>query len=297
MRLIRSVAIAALMLGTGEQARALTFNFSVVSGDTLTSAQSAAFTAAASAWSATVTDNFTVTLQIGFRSLATGVLGQTSASLVQGSASAIRTALVADAKSADDVAAVASLANATGQLLVTTAQSKALGLGSSGSDGTIEFSSSFSFSTSRDGNGTIAGGTYDLIGIAEHEIGHVLGFISAVDGLPSPTLLDEFRYGSASNRSLTAGQNAYFSIDGGITDINNFAIGGSGNAQASHWITGTGALMDPAIAAGNTQNITALDRRAFDVIGYDLATNVPEPATLALLLPFVLAAVRSRRQV
>ena len=289
----------ALLLGLAAQpAAALTFSFSTIAGDTLTTSEAAAFRTAANAWSTYLVDPVTVVVRIGFRSLGSNILGQTAPTYVQASAAAAKTLLAADAKDATDRAAVASLATSTQtSLTLTTADARAIGFSTAaGTDGTIEFSTNYTFSDTRDANGGVASGSFDLIGIAEHEIGHLLGFDSSIDGGTGgvQTLLDQFRFAAAGTRSVTAGAAAYFSIDNGVTDINAFSVGGSGNSQASHWLQGTGAVMDPESSAGATQNIKPLDIQALDAIGYDVA--VPEPESLALLGLGLVGVLLARRR-
>ena len=126
----------------------------------------------------------------------------------------------------------------------------------------------------------------DLVGIAEHEIGHLLGFVSGVDdGSRYQTVLDWFRYGAAGQRSLTKGAPAYFSLDGGTTALASFSEGV--NDQASHWLDGTlsdgaWAVMNPEVGAGVTRDITRLDVTALDAIGWDAVSAVPLPASASL---------------
>ena len=131
----------------------------------------------------------------------------------------------------------------------------------------------------------------DFVGVVSHEIGHALGFFSGVDdvdyyslpnGPKAPddlneysevTTLDLFRYTTQSKPlfDLTPGGEPYFSLDGGQTSLGRFSSGvfnGDG-WQASHWYAGTG-LMGPYVEYDKLQTITALDRQAFDVIGWDL---------------------------
>jgi len=141
-------------------------------------------------------------------------------------------------------------------------------------DGEVQFSSTFGF----DFNPTdgVTAGTFDFIGVAIHEIGHALGFVSGVDyldyfGAPNGdgatagnaynfnqtsiySALDMFRYSTDPNNvapgtgpvlDLAAGTPSYFSVDGGKTALNGnlFATGsynGDGD-QASHWKDASGA--------------------------------------------------------
>ena len=403
-----AVAAAAATLAVCGPANAVIFNLHDTGGAAEGTQARLGFDIAAAYWSSVLTDNVTVNLDIGFRSLGPGVLGSTGSSsgslLVQN----LYGALAFDATSALDVQAVTNLTPLTpsaefgGPILavdaitsayldpatrtgidtshtmfdndgsannvvldVNTANLKALGFTTDDegndishvTDGSITFSSDFGF----DFNPTdgISGGTYDFLGVAIHEIGHALGFVSGVDtydllGEPNSPLygpaapgltyaqlfelgafgpsdigvyrvfspLDMFRYSSA-GLDLSVGADAFFSIDGGASQLfgdSRFSTGaynGDGN-QASHWIdneyatrtdpacanvvTAPIGIMNPTIGNCERGSVTALDLAAFDAIGWDVNFDVlrnaryaastaqtylafvPEPSTWAMMI-------------
>jgi hypothetical protein len=177
-------------------------------------------------------------------------------------------------------------------------------------DAELTFSSSFGFDF--DPRNGVDAGTFDFIGVAVHEIGHALGFVSGVDfydfyGYPNGpgggalgydlnntsifSALDMFRYsgdpngiapGGGPSLDLTVGTNSYFSIDGGLTALfgNGFSTGaynGDGR-QASHWKEdppcniGDG-IMDPTFCFGQLGVVTSTDLAAFDAFGWNLSID------------------------
>lgn len=192
------------------------------------------------------------------------------------------------------------------------ANAKAVGLlaaNDAGTDASITFSTGFTWDF--DNSDGVDAGHQDFVGVAVHEIGHALGFNSgvdlvdaAIDGIPGATApfdqpfdidgfavytgLDMFRYTAAGVHNLGAGAAAYFSIDGGTTNLALFSTGrnnGDGQ-QASHWKDNMGlGIFDPtANPAGQTNPVSALDLQSLDVIGWDLAAVVPEPSSLTMLI-------------
>jgi hypothetical protein len=97
--------------------------------------------------------------------------------------------------------------------------------------------------------------------------------------------LDLFRYSAAGVRNMDYGEiesgrivPKYFSIDGGTTKVADFSSGldmynyGDGY-QASHWKNGSTAIMNPTLSLNTRRNVAALDLRAMDVIGWDIAST------------------------
>ena len=155
-------------------------------------------------------------INVIFTTLSSGIPGHSSQTESVLNYSTVRAALVADAKSANDITAAGSLpassiplyingtsdnSNGSGSLVpyldnnnnsgnnttvrITTANRKALGLlatNATGVDAGITFNSSFSFDFNPPADG-ITASQYDFVGIATHEIGHALGVESGVDVL------------------------------------------------------------------------------------------------------------------
>ncbi|OLP16508.1 hypothetical protein BST81_21030 [Leptolyngbya sp. 'hensonii'] len=328
-----SLSLMAGMTVLATRVQALTFNF--IYDPTLDPNALAGFQAAGQIWSSYLLDDVTVNLEIGFSDLGTDVLAQASSIESLYSYTAFRQALFDDITSDQDAIAVSSLANGPsidllingtadnpagpGSLLpyvdndggtnnslisLTNANAKALGLldaNGTAIDASITFSSAFNWDFDRSDGITLD--VFDFVGIAVHEIGHALGFLSGVEALDTNlsnpngpfsddafqfvTPLDLFRY---STQSTTAGvvdwtadnRDKYFSLDQGVTSLGGFSTGsdfGDGQ-QSSHWKDSLGlGIMDPTIAPGELAEVTDLDLLAFDVIGWDEAEppkSVPE---------------------
>ncbi len=207
---------------------------------------------------------------------------------------------------------------------INTAQLKALGVvptyapsNPGGRDGSVSFSTLFTWDFDRSDG--ITPGAIDFVGVAAHEIGHALGFRSGVDladvnalpGLAPPgvrglnsiawgTVLDLYRYGSfggVQTLDWSIGGTPCISVDAGancVAPLSTGRLNGDGR-QASHWkddtllgISPPIGLMDPTASGPGGirpfQVITEADLLAFDVIGYDLASVVPEPGSWAMML-------------
>ncbi|MBA4217660.1 MAG: NF038122 family metalloprotease [Proteobacteria bacterium] len=344
-----ALALALALVAAAPQAQAVDFVLTDVGTTPMSAQQYAGFQAAANFWSSRLTDKVTVYINISFSDLGANVLGSTTTDRTTIDYSALRSRLTTDARSATDFSAVSHLQTGPAlsflatqgdlttrldndgsvnntKLVLTTANAKALGLTTVNNAGTpdarISFANAFanSFAYSRV-NGQVPGNKTDFITVAEHEIGHALGFVSGVDDIdfcidnsaqcglsntvgrfenaPWYTPLDLFRYSAPGVLNVAVGGSPYFSVDGGATSIQPFSTGSfHGNGwQASHFGTQATTLMRPFVSAGQSYDATAADLIALDAIGWDVsAAAVPEPKVYALLLSGLAAIGWLRRR-
>ncbi len=145
----------------------------------------------------------------------------------------------------------------------------------------------------------------DLEETVMHEICHILGFESALEETADDRIMvwDMFRFNDAiasngvdpdeflnSSRELRPGQEAIgatlLSAASWVYRLSTGQPGGD-NRQASHWkddaLTGIHiGVMDPTASTGQTAfqagYLSAADRRALDIIGWNLAIPGPPPA-------------------
>jgi PEP-CTERM motif len=137
-------------------------------------------------------------------------------------------------------------------------------------------------------NEGVPGDKYDLLTSATHEIGHALGFVSGVDAVDilsqegttiDPNLdyvspMDSVRYSDKSKAmgvpDATNGS-TYFSVDGGANNLGDFSTGMTNDGfQVSHWQDGDSrGIMTPMLEKGQRINISDLDLRLLDSIGWD----------------------------
>lgn len=286
----------------------------------------AALGLAADVWEAQITDDVTIVIEVGFVSNV-GYIGAASSNRFDVDYDEFRAAAIADAGDAES-AFVGALPNpdidaeTNGGFVsssdfffdgieVTTANARALGFPVNTndpdfSDASIVFNTDFDFDN--DPSDGLTEDSIDTVYVMIHEIGHMLGFISSVDGFSGGdylTALDTFRVGinGAANdpanladfsvvaREGRAGVEAALDhVDavpgaplGAIYQFSTGSFGGDGR-QASHWkddvllkITPNIGVMDPTTSSPNGSGqganpgyITYADKLAFSVIGWDI---------------------------
>jgi len=274
-----TVGLSTVQVGTsGGLVFNISFDSSVVSAP-------AGFTAAinyvaqlfASSFSNPITINLDVGWgEIGGQSLSSGALGESETYLNTYSYSQVRSALTAHATSADQKAAVSTLPSTAptgnGSYSIATAEAKALSLtaASSSLDGYVGFGSGYNYTF--DPNNQAISGAYDFIGVAAHEITEVMGRDSYLGEGLGYTALDLFRYSSPGARQLSAGKTAYFSIDGGSTNLDNLNTVSGGDP--GDWASSAGNDAFNAFSnSGVANTVGSTDMRELNVLGYNLTSS------------------------
>jgi hypothetical protein len=175
---------------------------------------------------------------------------------------------------------------------LTKANAEALGIftGSSTTSASIQLNTSI-INESR--SGTINPAKYDINAVVSHEMDEILGLGSALpnksNGQPAPTgavfVEDLFRYSQTpGTRSFSTDPSAqaYFSIDGGTTDLarfnqtSNTTAGSDGDYGDwySYQVAHTPQVQDAYGTPGVSLNLDTAEKTALDVVGYNLLTSL-----------------------
>jgi hypothetical protein len=168
--------------------------------------------------------------------------------------------------------------------------------------------------------GTEASNQFDIFSVIEHETDEVLGTISCISdstsglsnfcagatGQPNtPSAADLYRYSAPGSLSLQTNNPAYFSYDGGVTDVANYNTANNGGDFGDFNLQYTCAqnyIQDAFACAGSSGDITSdggPEVKLLDAVGFNLATAVPEPDAWAILLlgvALVGGTLRARRR-
>lgn len=254
----------------------------ILSFDGSTSAAPSGFTtaleAAASYLDGLITNTITVTISVGWgevngSALPANALAEGGAVMTTESYSTVRSDLYKNSTldAANRNLPATDPTNGAG-VQVSYAQAQAWGLlsaNNSGTEGVVGFSSNYSYDFST--TGAVPSGQYDFYGIALHELTHALGRMSSFGTtLPSPTVLDLFRYTSANTLATSASQSAYFSTNGGVTSLAAFST----SSDLADWASGSAAdSFDAYSGTGQRYPLSTTDINLLNAIGFSTAAN------------------------
>ena len=233
-------------------------------------------------------NNVTVNIQLGYREIAGNSLApgdpEESQSFFdpvsyQQAVNALQVTGTSISQSAADATLPGSSPLSGGALWLTTAQENAVGLlsaNNSANDGYVGINSADLFSTAP--GVTPSANQYYLIGVLEHEFSEVMGRDSLLgDGLGGTTsygLLDLFRFSASGTRQLSAGAPAYFSTDGGITNLNNF---NTGAGDIGDWAGSSTDAFNAASVAGVVEPVSTVDVTELNTLGWNTTPPVTGP--------------------
>jgi hypothetical protein len=242
-----------------------------------------------------ISNAVTVNLNVGYNeingaALSGGALGESETNLQSVSYSALIAALGKTASTdATDASVLASLPAASptnGAYWLTTTQAKALGLAAAngtGIDGAIGFgtASQFTFGATNT-SGTIAANTYDFFSTAVHELTESMGRMlltgSSINGAQGYTLLDLMHYSAPGTSDFTQSTPAYFSVDGGATNLGVFNTVSGGDTGDWAFSVPNDAF-DAFATSGAIEAVSANDVTEMDALSWNLtgSTSIRAP--------------------
>jgi hypothetical protein len=249
--------------------------------------------AAADSLGKTLLDQITVTIQVGWnenngqpidrnQGISTGIYATAASAKYDQLAAALK-----QNASANGYAYVAANLPATdptqgGTFQVGQAQAKVLGLSTMDNpiDGSVGFASDAPWCF--DTTSGIGANQYDFVGVAIHEITHAIGRInySSYDfyGKTSLQPFNLYDYAAPGQLQLQNGGPAYFSIDGGKTNLNNFDV----QNDIADWDASVKLDSFGEGGAGTLLGVTNTDLLALAAMGYHVAlTSTPDLTTPA----------------
>jgi hypothetical protein len=266
--------------------------------NTQSSAPSAFFGAVnyvASLFDATFTNNATVNIEIGYGTFP--LTGQPASPLAESAQSTVYSAnysLVRQAllnEGAPGSATLPSSSPLSGTLRVDSAEERALGLvgASSSLDGWVGVASDATLSSQLNGaswsysaTATPGSNQYYLVGALEHEISEVMGRTSYLDVQGEYGVMDLYRYKAAGVRQTGTGGPAFFSTNGGATNLNNWNTQSPGDL--GDWASSAGA--DAFLAfnpSGQISGLTPTDVTLMGALGWTTRVFFAPGQTLNLV--------------
>jgi hypothetical protein len=233
------------------------------------------------------TNPASITIDVGFgesdgQALGAGSLGQSNYDVVGVSYAKALTAL--QAEGSPGVSTLPANPPMAGSTDLTLAQAYALGvLGNvtfGGATGEVGFSSAQTFLYDPTQTKAVPRGEFDFMGVVEHEISEVMGRTSYYNSSGNYGILDLFRYAAPGVLQPGTGNPAYFSIDGGVTDLrdfNNFQTGDKGDLGDWSPNDSGGDSYNDDSTPGLLNPVSGVDKTEMAAIGW---TETASAATL-----------------
>jgi hypothetical protein len=106
------------------------------------------------------------------------------------------------------------------------------------------------------------------------------------DGKASYLPYDLFRFSASGTRSFTSGQNNYFSINNGVTNLKTYNYPNGNGSDPQDWADGTNDACNAFSNPSVENDFTTVDITAMDVIGY---TAAPNPTDTPAMPPWAMA--------
>src|SRR4051812_41723274 len=114
-----------------------------------------------------------------------------------------------------------------------------------------------------------------LVGVALHELTHAMG---RVPYGPQPDIFDLYRFTSPGVRLLTdtiPAAPAYFSLDGGYTQLAGYGQGSDPSDFLNSSTQGGNDPFNEYYSGGTLQQLTSIDLKQLDALGYHLTSAAP----------------------
>ncbi|MBX3368231.1 MAG: NF038122 family metalloprotease [Phycisphaeraceae bacterium] len=248
-------------------------------------------------------DPITVTVNVTFANLGSGVIGATGSNFINNRTyTNVRNGLVNGMDANDTIQAIlppvpsvpvrynGNSATVTNETLIdlTWANFKATVGSLSGSDGDMTYNSAFNFDY--DPSNGVGGTQISLVDVIIHEVGHALGFVSAADNQAGGqfAMMDLYRFQRTDGTgNFNPDTNAQFTTTARLVHYNTpnddhntdfiwaeYRMSDGTPYQASHFREQSAniGIMDPAFANGQTfypNFFKTSDLDVFDAMGYD----------------------------
>ncbi len=237
------------------------------------------------------TSKFTdpINVNILVKAITSGLGGSTTSLSGNTYANFVRNPTVADATTADDATVIgaggsipaADPATGTHNWWLTKAQKKAIGVAADDLtvDGTYSFNGQEAYTY--DLNNRAVPGKYDYVSVSTHEFSEIMGRISllgdVIGGSPGYMQMDAFHFTGANTRTMTNGPGRSFSIDNGTTLLKAFNFPNGDGSDAQDWASGTNDSFNAFGGRGEQDEVSAIDLRVMDALGYNFGTPSGTP--------------------